>query len=84
MSRHLVHGVEAKLHLPTDAVVLSHSAGLVPTTQLNRYASSLQRCLSVCCLHHTLRCCHLTKTPRKAAEQVIDLAINEKYEGKRI
>ena len=59
-------------------------AGLVPTTNLQRDASSLTRMFGVCCLHNMLRCTHITKTSRQAAREIVELGTSDKFEGKSL
>ena len=55
--------------------------GVIPQTQLNRHSSKLSQIFSQCCLHKVLSCTHMTKSIKKAAVEVGELAVSDKYEG---
>jgi len=66
----------------TGVTINAVDPGLVPTTELQRSASSLTRLFGVCCLHNMLRCTHITKTSRAAASEIVALATSDKFDGK--
>jgi NAD(P)-dependent dehydrogenase (short-subunit alcohol dehydrogenase family) len=64
-----------------NVMVNAVDPGMVPKTRLYRKASQVRRAFNICCLHHMLRCVHLTRTVRQAALHIVDLAVSEKYDG---
>lgn len=55
--------------------------GVVPSTQLRRHSNAIQQKFSICCFSGVLGCTSLTRSAKKAAQQIAHLAIADKFEG---
>jgi len=67
----------------TNVICNAVDPGWAPTTKLSRHAGSARRLFGSCCVHRTMRpCVKMTKSPKKAAILICDVADSVKYAEK--